>query len=76
MRNNGEQVRDHYALFVQCAEGLEWLKAYKKGGYITAAIHTIMCCTYPTHVFVVYIPKKQKSLKHIVATAAKEKRGM
>ena len=46
MCNNGEQVRDHYALFVQCAEGLEWLKAYKKGGYITAAIHTIMCCTY------------------------------
>ena len=30
---HGEQVRDHYALFVQCAEGLEWLKAYKKGGF-------------------------------------------
>lgn len=25
-------VRTHYGLFVQCAEGLDWLKDYKKGG--------------------------------------------
>jgi hypothetical protein len=25
-------VRTHFGLFVHCAEGLEWLKAYRKGG--------------------------------------------
>lgn len=25
-------VRLHFGLFVQCADGLEWLKAYRKGG--------------------------------------------
>ena len=25
-------VRLHFGLFVQCAEGLEFLKAYRKGG--------------------------------------------
>lgn len=24
-------VRTHFGLFVQCAEGLEWMKAYRKG---------------------------------------------
>ena len=25
-------VRTHFGLFVHCAEGLEWLKAYRRGG--------------------------------------------
>lgn len=25
-------VRLHFGLFVQCADGLEWLKAFRKGG--------------------------------------------
>lgn len=25
-------VRSHFGLFVHCAEGLEWLKAYRRGG--------------------------------------------
>jgi hypothetical protein len=25
-------VRTHFGLFVQCSDGLEWLKSYRKGG--------------------------------------------
>jgi hypothetical protein len=28
-------VRTHFGLFVQCAEGLEFLKAFRKGGALT-----------------------------------------
>jgi hypothetical protein len=31
-RRRENLVRNHFGLFVQCADGLEWLKAYRKGG--------------------------------------------
>jgi hypothetical protein len=30
-RRRENLVRNHFGLFVQCAEGLEWLKAYRRG---------------------------------------------
>lgn len=30
-RRRENLVRNHFGLFVQCADGLEWLKAYRKG---------------------------------------------
>jgi hypothetical protein len=35
-------VRTHFGLFVHCAEGLEWLKAYRKGGE-GVAVHVWLC---------------------------------
>lgn len=32
-------VRMHFGLFVQCAEGLEFLKAYRKGGVYSIYIY-------------------------------------
>ena len=34
-------VRSHFGLFVQCAEGLDWLKAYRKGSTYSAICLTI-----------------------------------
>ena len=31
-RRRENLVRLHFGLFVQCADGLEWLKLYRKGG--------------------------------------------
>ena len=32
-------VRTHFGLFVHCAEGLEWLKAYRRGGEEVIIMH-------------------------------------
>jgi hypothetical protein len=45
-------VRDHYGLFIQCAEGLEWLKAYKKGGKITFSF--IICSSQLNCIYLQY----------------------
>ena len=34
-------VRTHFGLFVHCAEGLEWLKAYRRGGEVVIIIHAV-----------------------------------
>jgi len=31
-RRRENLVRTHFGLFVQCSDGLEWLKSYRKGG--------------------------------------------
>ena len=36
-------VRLHFGLFVQCAEGLEFLKAYRKGGIYSLPTPLIHC---------------------------------
>lgn len=39
-RRRENLVRSHFGLFVQCADGLEWLKAYHQGGNID--LHTFI----------------------------------
>ena len=34
-------VRTHFGLFVHCAEGLEWLKAYRRGGELVIIMHVM-----------------------------------